>query len=487
MLFMTEEPQFHHIVLPSMWFYGQFLHPQYKSQYQQDKETYLAKNIEQTALATVFSADNDEILAWFERRQKLYQYPDYKLYQEHKVHIEFLTPKYPYTMIDREELTKRDWMEEFVTFFNVLALAQTNNTLRSWLLQQEVQLFLKRLCQDDPIIVLTYNKLMDWILGNAVDRNNNIYTFEWWMLIDFMEKQECYTLKNGKFVLNLNNHQEQTTFYKILHDSLFQIFDQIFSNFALPQAIRSSFQPIANDIQSYIAPQIDLTSTYEQVDTQILPFSAMCIRDLDNSIQNGSHIGHYYTLQLSFYMKSFLVQDDLKEYFYRHDAQNTQFTSKEEMCMKLPQINYYMEHQYKGGNKNAEGYAAISCKTCQSTYFRFYRQASDVVLKELTQVYAGLLTDIDTANLTKKILERIRGKIQENDLSYACSYEFLLRSLPFIKILFPQYLTLQPHEVFHKLSEYYRTKKSFISVSHPLGYYQNMIFMWQDIEKNQKK
>ena len=191
MLFMTEEPQFHHIVLPSMWFYGQFLHPQYKSQYQQDKETYLAKNIEQTAMATVFSADNDEILAWFERRQKLYQYPDYKLYQEHKVHIEFLTPKYPYTMIDREELTKRDWMEEFVTFFNVLALAQTNNTLRSWLLQQEVQLFLKRLCQDDPIIVLTYNKLMDWILGNAVDRNNNIYTFEWWMLIDFMEKQEC--------------------------------------------------------------------------------------------------------------------------------------------------------------------------------------------------------------------------------------------------------------------------------------------------------
>lgn len=474
---------------PVLWLYGASTDTTYRQRLMlklplifSDGENILQYVSDQTQNAT-----QEEIETWIAKRHLLYEYPDCVAIRTRAFDPNDFTPRYPFLMMSREEITSSDWMVDFITHYTMRALASTSPKLQRWVARREADLFLKRYYLPDlPELTSYQRQVLKWLLGSVVTFNNNVVIVPWWMVLHHLEKRPWFFLEKGKLRLDMRREDARELFDHLIHQRAYDLFLDAIRRYQMTPERKKVYAPIAENLRQMVVIDEDYTTTFEEVDT-VLAKSPMCIYDLDQQIRAGVDIGYINSVELSFYMKAFLGFDDLKRYWWAHNANNNHFASAEEMFAspQMAQLNNHLRHQYQGSVDAGNGYDAMRCSTAQDSYTCYFRDNTpDEIELQMRARYAVELADAVRGEAANEILTTMINATRANKYCFACSQEWALRLLlripwrediPFTRknyfeILQGLVTKLHYHfAMWHPIISYYRNMHGILHLLNPTG------------------
>lgn len=174
-----------------------------------------------------------------------------------------------------------------------------------------------------------------------------------------------------------------------------------------------------------VAPARDTPIPESTEITYIIALSPLCIRELDYDIQRGVDIGYEAYIRLSFYLKTFLDLESLRQYFYTRNPLNARaFSSVDQYINSIPNLDYAIKYWYgeSGSTKSYNSYACEKFATVGLCPFMYGKTIERVVTRHDGEVLS-LLDD----HARQVVLAKITGLSAKKWRSWACGSEFCAR------------------------------------------------------------
>lgn len=450
------ENEYKYFISPSLWLYGILPNEEYIKDLNLELKR-ISLNLSKYKQFLFDTTIEDPINNWINKRIDLYNrnedlYAQKKKGNEKKEHQLYVHNEEYSTDINEES-----WRVEILSFYTMKILASLNNSIKGWIINNEVQLFLKRFYAyiSSRSNLTAYNiiiKILSWLYENneIIFEINNI-KIDWKVGLSMFEKREHYLLQGGYIIVPFDSLKLKT---QQNYDSIeFKIIDYIISH-RLSELLYSNFDlievPLNHNLSMYSSIQSeilqnevfseDVSNSIVNLETEILPASPLCIIDLDNQIMSGAGTNYGEAIQLSFYMKQFLDLNDLREYFWSRDKRNSMYSSPSEMYLAKPKVAALLKQQYgyTVNNEVMRSYQPYKCSNCQSSLHCFFTNNSNDVVCNLMEMYGELLLNENTESLASQILNKIKDAVDHEFFSMACGYEMYLRLLQYCLNILPE-------------------------------------------------
>lgn len=489
-----------HVDAPSLWLYGILRNNNYIKELSTEIKNSLTFTIDQM-INTVIKNDSQEVAEkWINERVELYNSNADLEYLKGKLNEK---KEYQLFMHNEEDqsIDSEAWRKEIASFYVMKILSKANNNIKSWIINNEVQLFLKRLycyisSKKSSNAYSIIKTLLYWIYEEKEEIviSADSIKLNWKVGLDLFDKKEHYLLNEGFISIpfdsrELQNQQNHNSSEFIIVDELIthrlrSILYEDFEAFIVPNNHKTSMY---SDMQSQILENEILSgevhNSIQNLESEIFPSTPLCILDLDAKIMAGLGSNYGEALQLSFYMKQFLDLDDLRTYFWSRDARNNKYKSAEEMYKANPKLASLLKQEYGYDNSNKQvkkSYQPYKCSNCQSSRHCFFTDTPNDVICELQEKYIDVIADDNTEYLANQLLKKIEYAVKHEYFSSACGYEMFLRVLQYCQAILP--LTELEKLRNKSCDEYISTIKSLIKqkismqIFYPVQHYYLRMF-----------